>query len=165
MHPETTWFGRLRSLDVRVLAAIAAALMLIIGVMWVVPTTPTSNSFTFDSARRGMESARAIDYDEVVKGAIVDGSDADFYKLSPLNAAYRIDVHLGNGSPTMIPGVRIFDAARNLVQDKTVEYIRNPGGSIDCTFLAQSSVLYYIQILSQRNTTGPYTLSVTIRQP
>jgi hypothetical protein len=161
---QETWFGRIRSIDIRVLASIAAALMLIIGVMWVVPTTPTSNSFTFDSARRGMESAHPIDFDEVVKGAIVDGSDADFYKLTPLNAAYRIDVHLVNGSPTMIPGVRIFDAARNLVQDKTAEYVRDPGSSIECSFLAQSSVSYYIQILSQRNTTGPYTLSVTIRQ-
>jgi hypothetical protein len=165
MDPETTWFGRLRSVDIRVLAAIAAALMLIIGVMWVVPTTPTSNSFEFDSARRGMESAHPVDFDELVKGAIVDGSDADFYKLSPLKAANRIDVHLVNGSPTMIPGVRIFDAARNLVQEKTTEYIRNPGGSIECSFLAQSSVSYYVEILSQRNTTGPYTLSVTIQQP
>lgn len=160
-----TWFGRIRSLDIRVVASIAAALMLVIGVMWVVPTTPTSNSFTFDSARRGMESAKSIDFDETVKGNIVDGSDVDFYKLTPLKAAYRIDVRLGNGSPTMIPGVRIFDAARNLIQDKTVEYIRNPGGSIECSFLAQSSVFYYIQVLSQRNTTGPYTLSVTIQQP
>jgi hypothetical protein len=162
---QENWFGRIRSLDIRVVASIAAALMLVIGVMWVVPTTPTSNSFTFDSARRGMESAKPIDYDETVKGYIVDGSDVDFYKLTPLKAAYRIDVRLGNGSPTMIPGVRIFDAARNLIQDKTVEYIRNPGGSIECSFLAQSSVFYYIQVLSQRNTTGPYTLSVTIQQP
>jgi hypothetical protein len=162
---QENWFGRIRSLDIRVVASIAAALMLVIGVMWVVPTTPTSNSFTFDSARRGMESAKPIDFDETVKGNIVDGSDVDFYKLTPLKAAYRIDVRLGNGSPTMIPGVRIFDAARNLIQDKTVEYIRNPGGSIECSFLAQSSVFYYIQVLSQRNTTGPYTLSVTIQQP
>jgi hypothetical protein len=162
---QETWFGRLRSLDIRVLASIAAGLMLVIGVMWVVPTTPTSNSFTFDSTRRGMDSAKPLSFDEVVKGSIVDGSDADFYKLTPLKAAYRIDVRLVNGSPTMIPGVRIFDAAKNLVQDKTVEYVRSPGSSIESSFLAQSSEFYYIQILSQRNTTGPYTLSVTTQQP
>jgi hypothetical protein len=162
---QATWFGRIRSLDIRVLASIAAALMLVIGVMWVVPTTPTSNEFTFDSERRGMDSAKPLDFDETVKGSIVDGSDADFYKLTPLKAAYRIDLHLVNGSPTMIPGVRIFDSAKNLVQDKTVEYVRSPGGSIESSFLAQSSGFYYIQILSQRNTTGPYTLSVTIQQP
>jgi hypothetical protein len=164
MDPET-WFGRLRSIDIRVLAAIGATLLLVIGVMWVVPTTPTSNSFTFDSARRGMENAKPIDFDQLIKGSIVDGSDADFYRLTPLKAAYRIDLRLVNGSPTMVPGLRIFDATRNLIQDKTVEYLRSPGGSIECSFLAQSSMLYYIQVLSQRNTTGPYTLSVTIRQP
>ena len=75
---QENWFGRIRSLDIRVVASIAAALMLVIGVMWVVPTTPTSNSFTFDSARRGMDSAKPLSFDEVVKGSIVDGSDADF---------------------------------------------------------------------------------------
>jgi hypothetical protein len=164
MDPET-WFGRIRSIDVRVLASIGAVLLLVIGVMWVVPTTPTSNNFTFDSARRGIENAKPIELDQLVKGNIVDGSDADFYRLTPLKAAYRVDVRLVNGSPTMIPGLRIFDATRSLVQDKTIEYIKSPGGSIECSFLAQSNMIYYIQVLSQRSTTGPYTLAASIRKP
>jgi len=160
-----TWYKRFLALDIRVWASIAATILLIGGVMWVVPTTPTSNSFTFDSTRRGMQDAVPIEFDTPVKGMIVDGSDADFYRIAPMKAAYFIDVRLLNGSPTMIAGLRIFDTRRNLVQDKTIDNIRNPGGSIECSFLGQSNMNYFIQVLSQRNTTGPYTLSASIRKP
>ena len=160
-----SWFNRTGAVDVRLLAAIGATVLLIIGVMWVVPTTPTSNSFTFDSARRGMEDARPIELETLVQGNIVDGSDADFYKITPLKASYRLDVRMTTGSANMVPGLRIFDATRNLVQDKTVEYVRSPGSSIETSFLAQSSMIYYFQVFTQRNTTGPYTLTVNIRRP
>jgi hypothetical protein len=162
MDPEG-WFGRIRSADVRLLAAIAATLMLVIGVMWVVPTTPTSNSFTFDTARRGISSARPVELAKPVEGTIVDGSDTEFYRINPLKSSYRLDVHMANGSPKLIPGLRVFDTAQNLVQDKSAEYVRKPGADIDASFIAQSNTSYYIQIFSQRNTTGPYTLTVTVR--
>ena|SRR2546425_7110795 len=160
-----TWFDRIRALDVRVLAAVAATLLLIIGVMWVVPTTPSSNNFKFDTARRAMSDARPIELAEPAQGNIVDGSDADFYRVDPLQSSLRLDVRLANGSAKMIPGLRIFDATRSLLQQKTTEYVRSPGANIDSSFLAQSKMTYYIQVFSQRNTTGPYTLTVTVRQP
>ena len=162
MAPDT-WFGRVRATDVRVLAAIAATLLLIIGVMWIVPTTPNSNNFTFDTARRGMEDARPIELATPVQGNIVDGSDADFYRIDPLSSSFRLDVHMTNGSEKLIPAVRIFDATRSLVEEKTVEYLRTPGVNVDCSFLAQSRMTYYVQVFSQRNTTGRYTLTVTMR--
>ena len=159
------WFRRIRLLDVRLLAAIAATLMLVAGVMWVVPTTPTSNSFTFDTTRRGISAARTIELAKPVEGNLVDGSDMDFYRIDPLKSSYRLDVHMANGSAKLIPGLRVFDTAQNLVQDKTAEYVRKPGADIDGSFIAQSNILYYVQVFSQRNTTGPYTLTVTVRQP
>jgi hypothetical protein len=165
MASSDSFFVRLQNLDIRAWAAVAAALLLIGGVMWVVPTTPNSQSFTFDAARRGMESARPLELAMPIQGSIVDGSDADFYRITPLKASYRLDVHLANGSPKMIPGLRVFDAARNLVLDKSPELIRAPGGSVDGSFIAQSSMTYFVQIFGQRNTTGPYTLTVSVRQP
>lgn len=160
-----TWFGRIRSVDVRLLAAIAATLLLVFGVMWVVPTTPTSQTFTFDGVRRNIEHARPIELGKPVEGSIVDGSDLEFYRIPPLQTSYRLDVQLVNGSPQMIPALRIFDAATSLMQDKSAEYLRKPGANIEASFLAQSNTFYYVQVLSQRNTTGPYTLTVSIRQP
>ena len=160
-----TWFDRIRSLDVRILAAIVATVLLVGGVMWVVPTTPNSQSFTFDSARRGIPNALPLELGKTMQGAIVDGSDQDFYRIEPLKSAYRLDVVMTTGSDKMIPALRVFDAAQNLIQDKTAEFLRRPGANINSSFLAQSNVTYYIQVFTQRNTTGPYSLTVSVRQP
>src|SRR5262245_58728482 len=133
--------------------------------MWVVPTTPNSKSFTFENARRGMADARAIEVGGSIEGRIVDGSDVDFYRIDPLNTSFRLDVHMTTRSPKMIPALRIFDSSKNLVQDKTTEFLRQPGADIDCSFLAQSYMTYYVQVFTQRNTIGPYELSVAIRKP
>src|SRR5262249_27764328 len=124
-----------------------------------------SNSFIFDAARRGISDARPIELAKPVEGALVDGSDTDFYSISALQSSFRLDVHLMNGSAKLIPGLRIFDRTKNLVQDQAAEYIGKPGTSIDCSFIAQSNMTYYVQVFGQRNTTGPYTLTVTVRQP
>jgi hypothetical protein len=158
-----TWFGRIRALDVRVWAAIAATILLVAGVMWVVPTTPTSQSFTFDSPRRTIEHALPMELGKPVEGSIVDGSDTEFYRIMPLETSSHLDVRMTTGSAEMIPGMRIFDGARALIQDKTAEYTQQPGADIDASFLAQSGMTYYLQVSSQRNTTGPYTLTVSVR--
>jgi hypothetical protein len=95
---STAWFDRIRALDVRLFAAVAAALMLIVGVMWVVPTTPNSNSFTFDAARRDISDARPIELASTVQGTLVDGSDVDFYrKTYPRPPDNRCDEKHGSG--------------------------------------------------------------------
>src|SRR5215813_4113274 len=107
MASETP-FARIRALDVRLLAAIAATLMLVIGVMWVVPTTPNSNSFTFDTNRRSTSGARPIKLGETVSGGIVDGSDTDFYEVAAPGALH-LDVRM-TASDKLIPGLRILDS-------------------------------------------------------
>ena len=163
--PSQTLFQRMRAIDLRIWAALVATLLLIGGVMWVVPTTPESNSFTFDSARRGIESARPIAMDQPVQGSLVDGSDADFYRVDSVGpAAVQIDMHLTNGSAKLIPGLRVFDSAKNLIVEKSSEYVRSPGTDIDCSFATKPDMPYYVQVFGQRNTTGPYTLIVTARK-
>jgi hypothetical protein len=164
MASETP-FARIRALDVRLVAAIAATLLLVIGVMWVVPTTPNSNSFIFDTARRSISNARPIEFGRPVEGAIVDGSDSDFYQVKPVQKPARLDVHMSCGAANLIPALVIFDTSKNIVQEKTDEYVRRPGADIDFSFPAQSNMTYYVQVFSQRNTTGPYTLTVTVREP
>src|SRR5215813_15417106 len=118
MASETP-FARIRALDVRLLAAIASTLLLVIGVMWVVPTTPTSNSFTFDTARRTTSSARPIEFEKPVEGNIVDGSDSDFYEVKPVQNPAHLNIHMSCGAGKLIPALRIFDGAKNVVQERT----------------------------------------------
>jgi hypothetical protein len=161
-----TWFGRLRNIDPRVPAAVAATLMLIVGVMWVVPTTPESQTFQFLTERRGIEHALQIELEKPVEGQLVDGSDTEFYRIvTPRQSPFQLDVRMTNGSKAMIPGLRVFDANGTVIQDKTAEYIQRPGSDIHSSLPAEANTTYYVQVFSQRNTIGFYTLTVTARQP
>lgn len=160
-----TWFERMRSWDIRVWASIAASVLLIAGVMWTVPFTPDATNFTFDTTRRDVATAHLLEMDQAVNGQLVDGSDTDFYRIPPLPSSVRVDLHMTNQSPKLIPALRVYDSTKNLVVEKSKEYLRKPGADLDCTFLAQSNRTYYVQILSQRNTSGPYALTASVRTP
>ena len=160
-----SWFERMRSWDIRIWASIGASLLLIAGVMWTIPFTPDATNFTFDTTRRDVANARQIQIDQPLNGQLVDGSDTDFYSIAPLPSAVRLDVHMGNGSPKLIPALRVYDSTKNIVAEKSKEVLRTPGANLDCSFLAQSNRIYYLQVLSQRNTSGPYTLTVSVRTP
>src|SRR5260370_24609175 len=71
---KLTYYQRIRKIDVRIIASVAAALLLIIGVMWTIPTTPDSNNFTFDSARPNLSNSRPIEINQPIAGQTVDGS-------------------------------------------------------------------------------------------
>ncbi len=161
----STWAAKIRAMDVRILAAIGAGILLIAGVMWTVPFAPDSNNFILETARRDISNARVIEIDKEVKGDIVDGSDADFYRINGTASSVRFDLRMTNGSEKLIPALIIYDSSKNLVIDKSAEYVRQPGASIDASFLAQSNMTYYVRVASQRNTTGSYRLRVSIRNP
>ena len=160
-----SWFERMRSWDIRIWASIGASLLLIAGVMWTIPFTPDATNFTFDTTRRDVANAHEIQIDQPLNGQLVDGSDTDFYRIAPLPSAVRLDVHMGNGSTKLIPALRVYDSTKNIVAEKSKEVLRTPGANLDCSFLAQSNRTYYLQVLSQRNTSGPYTLTVSVRTP
>ena len=156
---------QIRSWDIRIWAAIGASLLLIAGVMWTIPFTPDASNFTFDTSRRDVANARVIPMDQPVNGELVDGSDTDFYRIAPFKSGVRLDLHMANGSPKLIPALRVYDSSKNLVIQKSQEYLKTPGANIDGSFLADSNRTYYVQVYGQRNTTGPYSLTVKIRTP
>ncbi len=86
-------------MDVRVWASIGAALLLIAGVMWTIPTTPDSNNFKFETVRRDISQARPIEIAKPIQGKIVDGSDTDLYRIDPAPGFGRLEmsVHIDNG--------------------------------------------------------------------
>jgi hypothetical protein len=157
-------FGRIREIDVRLLAAVAAALLLIAGVMWVVPTTPNSNSFNFDGERRGLTGARPVTLDQPASGTLVDGSDTDYYRIQT-SAGDRLNIHVANGSAKLIPAVRVLDAGKNVLVDKSVEYLRMPGADVDFPLAAEAGGPLFVQVSGQRNTTGTYTLTISAHHP
>jgi hypothetical protein len=144
-------FARIRKIDVRIIASAAAALLLIAGVMWTIPTTPESNEFTFDAARRGLSNAKAIEINQPIAGQIVDGSDIDYYRMrSSKDGPLRI--HVARNSGSLLPALDVYDANKKLIGEKL---------DGDYSFVAQPNATYYIQVSGQRSTTGDYTLMVS----
>jgi hypothetical protein len=144
------WLVRIRTIDVRLIAAVAASLLLIVGVMWTVPTTPESNSFTFDSARRNLSNARPIEINKPIPGEIVDGSDIDYYQIRS-GAGGHLRIHVQKDSGTLVPALDVYDAARKIIEEKL---------GPDYGFSGQPNTTYYIQVWGQRNTIGQYTVTV-----
>ena len=147
-----TWFARVRSIDVRIIAAAAAAVLLIGGVMWTIPTTPDSNSFTFDAPRRDFSSARLVEPGKPIQGQIVDGSDIDYYRINSGAAGGRVQIHIRNNSSAFVPGLSVYDSAKKLIEERL---------AADYSLATQPNTTYYVQVWGQRSTTGPYTLTVT----
>ena len=150
----TPLFARIRKIDVRIIASVAAALLLIVGVMWTIPTTPESNEFKFDSARRTLSNATPIEINHPVSGQIVDGSDIDFYRIRSSNNG-QLQIHVGNDSGTLLTALDVYDANKKLVGEKL---------DGDYSFIAQANATYYIQVSGQRSTTGDYTLTVALER-
>jgi hypothetical protein len=142
--------ARIRKVDVRVWASAAAALLLIFGVMWTLPTTPESNEFKFDTARRGLDNAKLININEPAAGQIVDGSDVDYYQIRS-GSGGPLRIHVAKDSGTLVPALDVYDSNKKLVEEKL---------GPDYSFVAQSNATYYIQVSGQRSTTGDYTLTV-----
>ena len=144
-------FARIRKIDVRIIASAAAALLLIVGVMWTIPTTPESNEFTFDAARRTLYNARPIEINQAVPGQIVDGSDIDYYQIhAGFGGPLRIHIEVNSGG--MIPAIDVYGANKKLIEEKL---------GPDLSFASTANATYYIQVSGQRSTTGDYTLTVS----
>ena len=141
-------FERVKTIDVRIIAAAGAALLLIVGVMWTIPTTPESNEFRFDSARRSLSNAKPLEISHAVAGQIVDGSDVDFYRIDSATGGQLL-VHVSADAGTFLPALDIYGPNKNLLQEKL---------GPDASFVAQPKTTYYIQVAGQRSTTGTYTL-------
>jgi hypothetical protein len=142
--------ARIRKIDVRVWASAGAALLLIFGVMWTLPTTPESNEFKFDTARRGLDNAKPIGINQPTPGQIVDGSDIDYYQIRS-GSGGPLRIHVANDSGTLLAALDVYNANRKLVEEKL---------GPDYSFVAQPNATYYIQVSGQRSTTGDYTLTV-----
>ena len=145
------WLARIRKTDIRLIASVAAALLLIGGVMWTIPTTPESNSFTFDSARRNLSNARPIGLNQAIPGHIVDGSDIDYYRINA-GAGGQLQIHVASVSGKLVPALDIYVANKKIIEEKL---------GPDYVFVAQANTTYYIQVSGQRGTTGDYLLTVT----
>jgi tetratricopeptide (TPR) repeat protein len=99
-------------------------------------------------------TATRIVLGQTIDANIMDADDTDFFSfLSPVAAAVNIDLVSGNS--TLVLGLTTFAPdLRNLGFAPDPE---GPGGSIHYAMQLEANQLYYVQVFSRTDTTGPYS--------
>jgi hypothetical protein len=91
------------------------------------------------------------------KANIMDRDDTDFYSFLATRAG-KVTVEVHNESVALIPAVQLYGAdMRSMGFGPT---LRDPGESLVTSMDVEKGQTYYIQVWSQANTSGPYSLWV-----
>jgi tetratricopeptide (TPR) repeat protein len=102
-------------------------------------------------------TATRIALGQTIDANIMDGDDTDFYSfLSPVAASVNVDVV--SHSDTLLLGLGTF--APDLHSTGFAPDPKAPGESIHYAMQMEANQLYYVQVFSKNDTTGPYTLVV-----
>ncbi len=102
-------------------------------------------------------SARRIAVGTPIEANIMDASDTDYFSfVSPRNGT--LNVVIRNRSETLIPALSTFFPDRR--SSGFGPDIKSPGLDLRHTMEVQENQIYYIQVWSQRDSVGAYTLTV-----
>jgi hypothetical protein len=102
-------------------------------------------------------TATRIALGQTINANIMDGADDDFYSfVSPVAASVSIEVV--SRSNDLYLGLETF--APDLHSIGFAPDPKSPAGSIHAAMQLEANQLYYVQVFSKNNTTGPYTLVV-----
>ena len=102
-------------------------------------------------------TATRIVLGQTVDANIMDADDTDFYSfLSPVPATVHVDV-IGR-SPTLLLGLGTFAPDQHNIGFAPDP--KGPGDPIHHVMTVEANQLYYVQVFSRNDTTGPYSLVV-----
>ena len=92
-----------------------------------------------------------------IMAGIMDADDTDYYSfVSPRTGT--VSVRITNRSTTLIPALSTFDP--DMRSSGFGPDVRTPGGDLRHTMEVQQNQIYFIQVWSQANTAGNYSLLV-----
>jgi hypothetical protein len=92
-----------------------------------------------------------------IEANIMDGTDTDFFSFTAPDSG-QVRVEIKNRSATLIPALTVFSPDR-----RTSGFgpdIRMPGANLRHNFTVKPKQTYFIQIWSQANTSGAYSLTI-----
>ena len=102
-------------------------------------------------------SAKTIVAGRPIEANIMDADDTDYYSfVAPRSGLVTIDIR--NRSATLIPALSTFHPDRS--SSGFGPDVRTPGGNLKHAIEVQEGQTYYIQVWSQSQTVGEYTLTV-----
>lgn len=103
-------------------------------------------------------SAHRITEGTAIKAGIMDKGDADFYSIEGGTAERSMKVVIANGSATLHPTVRIYDASKT---DIAHSENTTPGGDLTLSFKAPKGPVHVRVSDYYGNDAGAYTLTVS----
>jgi hypothetical protein len=115
---------------------------------------------TFDAYEPNDEifNARAIEIGKTIDANIMDKSDTDYYSFETPRAG-KVKVTIQNHSATLLPALATFYP--DMRSSGFGPDVRTPGGNLDHTIDVDANKKYFIQVWSQANTAGEYSLTVS----
>ena len=102
-------------------------------------------------------SARAIPFGVEVNANIMDRADTDYYSFEAARAG-KVKVTIRNRSRTLIPALSTFTP--DMRSSGFGPDVRTPGADLEHSFEVAANQKYFIQVWSQADTTGEYTLKI-----
>ena len=102
-------------------------------------------------------NSRPIRIGAIVDANIMDKGDTDYYSFETERAG-KVRVSIENRSATLIPALSTFTPDQR--SSGFGPDVRTPGANLEHSFNVQANQKYYIQVWSQANTAGEYTLKL-----
>jgi tetratricopeptide (TPR) repeat protein len=102
--------------------------------------------------------ASPVDPSKPIEANIMDKQDADYYQFRSAAQAGNIEVSLANGSATLAPLLRIFNADKSDISGG--QHNDTSGGNLTYTFAAQPNSTYCVSVQGSWGTAGNYTLTL-----
>jgi hypothetical protein len=88
---------------------------------------------------------------------IMDEKDTDYYTFVGARGG-KILVDLVNRSQTLLPAISVYSTDRRFIEFGPD--VRTAGGNLKHSFLVEDGKSYYVQVWSQANNGGAYSLTV-----
>jgi hypothetical protein len=101
-------------------------------------------------------TATAIKFGQSVEANIMDGNDADFYRLSGVGGN-TVTVRVENQSNTLRPTIRILNADKSVARDWATTNAE--GAELAFSFSVTPGQDYFVEVGSQYGSVGKYKLS------
>jgi len=126
------WFGRLRGVDIRLVAAIGATLLLIFAIAVTLPNGPDSGNVIFDPApRHDISHAERVELDKPIESRIMREKDAELLSGEIDGGVRLLTVHVNNESKTFIPKCASLTAIETAPARQT---LMAPGANLEYAF-------------------------------
>ncbi len=106
-----------------------------------------------------IQRAKAISSEELIEGHIMDGADADYYRIKMSSKNSTVVVSINNPSTTLRPQIALFDEDKHKFWENN-GYNWTPGQDLEHSFEAEADSVYYLAV-SGYDSTGPYQLKVS----